>query len=659
MKCLKYTLTLLLLCACVRSFSQGDIPFDKTHFPDKTKLKEALNEIRLGDHYYYLGPLFHSLALEHYQRAAGLNPNNADLNLKMGHCYLNSPTKTKAIPFLEKANKLNPDLDPIVNYYLGRAYQLNMQWDKAVEQYEAYKVLLGAKDRDKLEDVKKKIAECKNGRELMKDTVKVKIENTGQAINSEYPEYGPVISADESVLLFTSRRKNTTGGSKDLSLNVYYEDIYISKRKGEGWGQAKNIGKPVNTEKHDATIALSSDGQTLYVYKDDKGDGNIYSCKLRGTHWSKPEKMPEPINSKYHESSISLSPDGKTAYFVSARPEGSFGGRDIWVCTKEKGNKWGAAKNLGNTVNTRYNEEGVFMHPDGKTLYFSSQGHSSMGGYDIFKTVYDERAGRWSEPENIGYPVNTPDDDLFFVLSASGRHAYYASATVGGYGEKDIYMISFLEPQKKAEPQLTLLKGVITDAVTKKPLLATIEITDNEQNEQVAEFESNSASGKYLVSLPSGKNYGISVTAKGYLFHSENFNIPAATGYQEVEKNVELKKIEVGGSIVLNNIFFDYDKATLRSESTAELNRLLRMMNNMPDLKIEISGHTDNKGSAAYNNALSERRAKAVVDYLVGNGIDSGRLTFKGYGFSKPIASNDTEEGRQLNRRTEFKVVSR
>jgi outer membrane protein OmpA-like peptidoglycan-associated protein len=257
----------------------------------------------------------------------------------------------------------------------------------------------------------------------------------------------------------------------------------------------------------------------------------------------------------------------------------------------------------------------------------------------------------------------------------------------GSYGDKDIYMITFLGPEKPVisnnednllasltkplsetviEPtveiksnQLTLLKGTIIDDQSSSPLKATIELTNNVKNEIIASFESNSATGKYLVSLPSGVNYGIAVKADGYLFHSENFDIPAATGFNEILKDIRMKKIEVGNKIVLKNIFFDFDKASLRSESTAELDRLTQMLNDLPSLKIEISGHTDNIGSAAYNKTLSENRAKAVVDYLVKKGISANRLTFVGYGFDQPIAPNDTEEGRQQNRRTEFKVVSK
>ena len=308
-----------------------------------------------------------------------------------------------------------------------------------------------------------------------------------------------------------------------------------------------------------------------------------------------------------------------------------------------------------------------------------------MGGYDIFKSVYDEKTKTWSKPQNMGYPLNTADDDVFFVMSASGKHGYYSSLNANGYGEKDIYMITFLGPEKPmaldnednllanraapvkekvtaktiaiTEAKLTILKGVITDAVTLHPLEAIIEIVDNEKNEIIATFTSNSSSGKYLVSLPAGKNYGIAVKKENYLFHSENFDIPLTSAFQEITKDVALKNVAVGSKIVLNNIFFDTDKSILRKESDNELARLYKLLVDAPALEIEIAGHTDSQGGAEHNQKLSENRAKAVVDYLVKAGISMSRLTFKGYGEDQPTASNETKEGRQLNRRTEFTIL--
>jgi len=312
-----------------------------------------------------------------------------------------------------------------------------------------------------------------------------------------------------------------------------------------------------------------------------------------------------------------------------------------------------------------------------------------MGGYDIFRTTFD--GVTWTAPVNIGYPINSADEDIYFVLSADNKFGYYASAGShqegkqdDGFGEKDIYIITMPPPEqivvaatretqtttsrstrqlagavetKKVSNPITILKGTITDALTGKPLESNLVLVDNDKNEVISEMKSNASTGKYLIILPSGKNYGLAVEKQDYMFHSENFDIPPSTDYQEVVKDVELKKIAVGTKIVLKNIFFDFDAATLRPESTQELQRLIALLNDVPNLKIEISGHTDSKGSAEYNKKLSERRAKSVTDYLISKGIDASRLRSAGYGMERPIATNDTDEGRQLNRRTEFEII--
>ncbi len=303
-----------------------------------------------------------------------------------------------------------------------------------------------------------------------------------------------------------------------------------------------------------------------------------------------------------------------------------------------------------------------------------------MGGFDIFKTEWVD--GKWSNPVNLGYPINTPEDDVFFTMATSGQRGYYSSKKKDGFGGHDLYIITFLgaakpmllspgelllaytEPSALPKPeaaieQNTTLSGNILDAATQVALQATIEIVDNSKNELMASFESNSTTGAYLISLQPGKNYGISVNKQDYLFHSENFDIPEDAVAKQIKKDILLKKVEVGTRIVLNNIFYDFNKATLRPESEAELDRLYKLLNENPTLKIEISGHTDNVGSASYNQKLSESRAKSVVNYLLDKGIDKTRLTFKGYGFNRPVAGNDTEDGRQQNRRTEFEILDK
>jgi outer membrane protein OmpA-like peptidoglycan-associated protein/tetratricopeptide (TPR) repeat protein len=750
---------LLFIFMGMSKVSAQNVDFTKTNFPGKeAALKEAMHAIKKGDELFNAGTQLYILALDHYLKANNFNPENAALNFKIGICYLFSSFKPKSIVYLEKAKSLDPGIDTKLSYYFGRAYHLNMQWDKAIQEYEAYGKLIAGTAEEKKSDIEKRIKECKNGIALMEDTVRIRklpdslqyhIKNLGPEINSAFPDYRPVISADESVMYFTSRRDNTTGGEIDRNEGKYYEDIYFSNFENGTWTEAKNLGNPINrSNQHDATCALAVDGQRLFIYIDDtyNGSGNIYECILNGHTWSEPKKLPGSINSKYHESSASLSPDGKTLYFCSENPinNTAIGTHDIFKSMLNAKGEWSTPENLGTTLNTVFDERTVFIHPDGKTLYFSSQGHNSMGGYDLFKSVYNDSSKRWSDPVNLGFPINSADDDVDFVVSASGKHAYYSTIRPEGLGEKDIYRITL---PADTTVYLTLIKGIITDE-SNNPVGATLQIVDSRTGKLISKQESNTATGKFLVSLPAGKNYKVKISAEGYEADEEVFNIPKGEKFKELDLRIELKlketlvevegividesgrilaegnieiinnsteevvartvtdksgkyrvklkagknygivaseegylfqslnidipadkdhmdlpsiklkKIKAGSNMVLNNIFFDFDKASLRADSKSELARVLNLLKKNPGMKIEISGHTDNKGSAAYNQKLSEARAKSVIDFLISMEIEKQRLTYKGYGFTNPVASNDTEEGRQLNRRIEFKVTA-
>lgn len=710
-----FTLALFFIGFTFHAFAQNVEWDDDKKFTDKKAFKEAKRHYEDGNDNFKAGQAqqaaelemfvkengylpnginelggagmeYFRLALDEYLIANQFNPNSASLNFKIAVCYYNIPSqKLMGTTYIEKAQKLNPSVDPMLNYYMGRLFHLTSRWDDAISAYRSYQNSLNVdatKNKDKIADMNRKIAECINGKEYVKTPQRVFIDNVSKVVNTADPEYTPIITADESEMMFTSRRSTTTGGGKDQD-NQYFEDLYVTQHVNGAWTAPVNLGKPVNSDDHDATAGLSPDGQRLFVYRPTKG-GDIYESILKGTAWSEPERMNKNINSDGHESSVSVSGDGKKLYFISdKKDEGSVGNRDIWISTMDEKGKWGKSVNLGPGVNTMYGEEGVFVHPDGKTIYFSSQGHKTMGGYDVFKIVFEN--GAWSQPINLGYPINGPDDDVFFVISASGKHGYFASTKADGQGEKDIYKITFLGPEKPlaisnednllagrtapvkqvqaqqtvpvATAQVTILKGTITDINTKKALGATIEIVDNSRNEVVATFTANTATGKYLAILPSGKNYGIAVKMNGYLFHSENFDIPMAANYQEVVKDVEMKPIVVGSTIVLKNVFFDYNKATLKSESYIELDRVVKLLNENPSMRIELSGHTDNRGTEEYNQKLSEDRAHSCVEYLTSKGIAPSRLEYKGYGESKPINPNNTEEGWAENRRTEFKII--
>lgn len=639
-------------------FAQVDIKFKKSNFPDDPNgFSAAKRQIKSGD--YAFSQKNYIEALRFYLLANDFNPDNAQLNYKIGYCYYYTLEKYSCKKYFEKAYQIDKMVDSEIEYYIARAYHLNYLFDKAILHYEVFRT--NTKNKDKLDEVELLVNQCRTGIQLLKDSVPVAIINVGDQINSAYKEYGPLITADGSQMIFTSRRKGTTGGKLDLRDGDYYEDVYVSEKNEFGWTRARSIGKPINTNGHDAVVGISPDGQKLFVYKD-VNLGDIYISELKGSRYSKPEDISPNINSPYHESNACIAFDGKTLYFVSDNPETSKGGRDIYFSNLDLEGNWEKPINIGNAINTEFDEEGVFIHPDGRTLYFSSRGHKGMGGFDIFKSVMDNN-GKWSEPENIGYPINTPGDDVFFIMSASGHTAYYSSYRADGFGLYDIYEIQFPKEEREVLPEnkvfVTLLKGTVKDSRTLLPLEASIEIVDNEKNNVVANFISNSATGKYLISLPSGKNYGISVSKDGYLFHSENFNLSDTAEFQEVVMDILLQKIEVGTKVVLRNIFFDFNESTLRSESTAELDRVITILEKEPGMRIEISGHTDNKGSKEYNLHLSEERAKTVANYLISKGIDSSRVEYKGYAFEEPIADNETEEGRQLNRRVEFKVLSK
>lgn len=651
-----FFIAFFVVCSLI---AQVDVKFTGSNFPGKSEqLAIAKKQIKNADIFVFTENKIDQ-GLELYLKAFEFNPDNSELNFKIGYCYFNSIHKNKCLEYFEKAYLLNPKADKKIAYYLGRGYHLNYMFDKAIDFYNQYLKLIN--NKDDIEEIGKLITECRNGKDLLKDTVNVEIVNLGENINSEYRDYGPLVTSDGSKLYFTTRRKGTTGGQMDTD-GMYFEDIYVATKTDNGWTKAKSVGSPLNTKTHDGIVGLSLDGQQLYVFVPENG-GDIYVSDLRGSRWSKPVNLSDNINSAYRESKVCLSYDNKTLYFISEDPSISIGGRDIFYSNLDHNGNWSPPTNIGPVINTPYDEADVFMHPDGRTMYFSSKGHNTMGGYDIFKTT-KKADGQWSTPVNLGYPINTTQDDVFFITTASGKTAYFSSVRPEGLGLHDIYELRFHADEvavaKPVEERVlvTLVKGSVRDAVTTYPLEAKIEIVDNNANEIVATFTTNSQTGGYIFNLPSGKNYGINVSKDGYLFHSENFNLADTADYQEAVIDVDLRKIEVGTTVVLKNIFFDYDKATLRPESFAELNRVFEILNKQPKLKIEISGHTDNKGGLDYNKQLSKERAKTVVDYLIEKGISADRLTYEGYAFEKPVATNDTDEGRQLNRRVEFKVMS-
>ncbi|MBC7451209.1 MAG: OmpA family protein [Cytophagales bacterium] len=666
-----FFLAMMLCGAALTAYSQNE----------KQYIKDADAAVKKNDR---------KTALNLYLQAYSKNQNNAETNYKIGRLYLTSTYTHKSLSFLEKAYQIDPKVEKDINLFLGMAYQFNLKFDQALECFTKYRSMLSATDT-MIVRVDRKIYECNNGKEFLANPVPVKIESVGNVINSAYADFGAVISADEQVLIFTSRRPGSTGELLDLNGN-YFEDIYISNKVNGKWGTPKNIGPTINTDRHDASIAISADGLELLIYKDE-GQGDIYYCKKRKDDtWSKPMPIEGSINNRNHyENSAALSPDGKTLFFASNR-DGGFGKTDIYMVTMDEKGVWSKPVNLGPTINTAADEEGPFMDFDGTTLYFSSRSHKGMGGFDIFKTYYDSSNSKWMEPINMGYPINSADDDIYFVLSGDGAHGYYASAKEDGLGEQDIYIISMppredrealikkmkamnlktveienpvvqhVEPAEVTSAVVLLpvvIKGVVKDVGNGKPIQSNVQLTD--ASGAIVSTVSTSADGLFAfeVSNEEAKSYTISTEKDGYGFINKTFSVPAnKAARQEITQNLALKTLAVGNVFVLRNIYFDFDKSTIKPQSNKELNDLLHLLKNNPSLKVEISGHTDSKGDDEYNMQLSANRAKAVVGWLTGHGISKDRMTSKGYGESRPLATNDDEEeGRELNRRTEFKIL--
>ncbi|HSZ25242.1 MAG TPA: OmpA family protein, partial [Cytophagaceae bacterium] len=591
----------------------------------KSYSKEVKKLLEKADAYMDVDEFNNAVPL--YVQAEKLVPKDPEISYKAAKCYFELRHELKALPYLEAAKNGKID-DPELLYMLGDAYHKAHQFDKAIASLKSYRSFVNPKDKDRLEDVDLLINNCVNGKVMVQNPKsKISIKNLGPGINTVFNDYAPVISADEGTLIFTSRRDNTTGGGKSNDDNEWYEDLYLSVKSDTVWSTAVNMGPTINGNYHDASVGLSPDGQELFIYRDDKKNGgDLYISNLTGTVWSEPKALGSNINTASWEPSASTTSDENIIFFTSNK-KGGFGGRDIYMTKKQPNGEFGPAINLGPKINTKYDEDCPFIHPDGKTLYFSSKGHKSMGGFDIFHTSIDLATGViTSEVENIGYPINTADDDVFFVWSADNKRAYFASEREGGYGEKDIYVLY----REDADADLAVLKGKVISCDSKKPVAATIIVTDLTTQDIVGIYNSNASSGKYTVILPAGKNYGITVEAQGYLFYSKNIDIPKLDHYVEYNDEICLNKLKKGTTIVLRNVFFDVDKATLRKESEDELERLEKILKLNPDIKIEISGHTDSDGSDDHNNKLSEARAKAVVDYLIAKGLNKEMFKWKG-----------------------------
>jgi hypothetical protein len=469
--------------------------------------KELSKKLKEADQFYDITNYRAALGL--YKQIANNDSAIEDLDFKIATCLYNiRSTRKEALPYFIKANNRG---NKEALYYMGKLYHLAMDFDQATQSLKKYN--FNPLKEQPTEDVERELKQIDYAKKIVRDPVQVDIVNLGKNINTNYPEYVPLISADEGTLIFTSRRQGSTGNLLDPN-GEYFEDIYVSNKVNDEWGPAQKIPGNINTPTHDACVALSPDGQNLLTYRtsEDQLSGDIYISSFNGKDWSVPFKLDENINTKDAlEASASFSADNNVLYYSSNR-EGGFGGMDIYRVVKVSENTWSKPLNLGAIINSGLDEDAPFIHPDGKTLYFSSKSHDNMGGYDIFRSTMDDK-GIWSKPENIGYPINTVDDDIYFVLSVNGKSGYYSSNLPQGFGGQDLYEIKF--PDERYD--LVVLKAdVLMEGGQSGQLNAKATFIDESNNKIQGIYKTNRSTGKFVAIVPEGKKYKVIVDADGY-----------------------------------------------------------------------------------------------------------------------------------------------
>ncbi|MFN3404404.1 MAG: hypothetical protein ACK40G_09950 [Cytophagaceae bacterium] len=460
-----------------------------------------------------------------YLKLDSIYPSRPKFIYRLGICYLATNQIQTALPYFNTCLKEEEKYPATLYYNAAKCNHLLHKFDEAEKLYEKYYEYLIKNNRRKkkhlqqIAELVREIGMCANGKEFMQKEQEIKISNLGEIINTKYDDYAPIISADHNLLIFTSSRENNRDVNKETDdEDGYNEEIYFSEKINDEWSSPKNMGDSINTAGHDAGISLSPEGNILVIYRFTKeslinksSGGDLWYTENNGESWSNPQKFPETINSKYWESSACFSHDGRILFFTSNR-EGGYGGTDIYYSKQINKGIWAEPINMGPKINTAYDEESPFLHPDGKTLYFSSNGHKSMGGFDIFVSHFNEEKQEWSRPENLGFPVNSAHDDIYFSWSADGKKCFFSSIRLEGFGNKDIYTAEF----PGIEVDLILLKGEIKDTINNKTPAANIKVTDPITGEITGIFHSNQTSGKYIMILPTGKKSDILISCEGY-----------------------------------------------------------------------------------------------------------------------------------------------
>jgi len=634
-------LLIILLCPAEGAFTQD------LHSTSSRALRSYREGVRAYE--YYIFDKAESL----FKEAIEIDPGFYEAYLMLGEMMTDLKRYSDAAAFYRKAVSIDSLFFKPVFFNLANAEIMSGDYERALIHYKVYVDQKDIAEKNKIRALRN-IKNCEFAIEAVKNPVPFDPQGIGPGINTYDDEYWPSITADGQTLMFTrqgrQRDKSMFGGSSQ-------EDFYISYLREGVWQKSVNAGAPLNTRSNEGAQTLSSDGTYMYFTACERPGGlgscDIYFSSNRNGAWSEPVNVGSPVNTQYWESQPSVSADGKMLFFSSSRP-GGFGAKDLYYSLLNNSGKWGTPRNLGDKINTDGDEMSPFIHFDGKSLYFSSDGRPGMGGFDIYMTKMNEDS-TWTEPVNLGYPINTYNDETGLMIESGGVKAYFSSVRDNLYG-KDIFSFALYE-SVRPEP-VSYLKGKVRDKETGRVLTANYELI-NLSTGKIIISNTTGPGGDFLVCLPAGYNYGINVSRKGYLFYSESFLFEGEHSLMEpFNKLIHLSPLRAGERMLLSNVFYEVDSWELKKESLIELNRLADLMNENKELVVEIGGYTDSTGTDEHNLLLSERRALSVVNYLKTRSVAPERLRYRGYGNTSPVGDNITYEGRKLNRRTEVKILA-
>ena len=631
---------LLIVLISVSAFAQTGSALCTTN-------KKAIEWYTAADNFRVRGQFSEAIRLLNV--AIKKDPKFCEAYYRLSLVYRAQRKFDEALILLEKGMELSalPAKKKVFQYEIGDLLLFLGEYDGSLKAFDQY-LSLEKSNRIKIAEATRLRANAVFALENQKEWT-AKPKQLSDTVNRFRMQYFPVLTADEKQLFFTRRN-----GSTDRDT----EDIVVSVKDSLGrWGGPVSVSPSINTSENEGTCTVSADGR-LIIFTSCRGRAGFGNCDLFESRrvadkWTEPVNLGAAINSSAWESQPSLSADGRELFFVSDR-KGGAGSRDIYRSVRDEKGKWQPARNIGPVINSKFDEISPFLHAGGKTLFFASNGRPGFGGYDIFFSHWQDSL--WSSPVNFGSPVNNHEDQFSLFITADGKKAYYSHEESRDQNTGKIYSLE-VPTSLQIQEVSAAVRGEVTDAVSGKPLQARVELMDLKLNTRMAQVNADSLTGEYLIVLTRGMNYGLFVTAPGYLYKSLNFNFTEEDP-EQLTIDISLSPAQSGFSMVLRNIFFDYDSYALKSESFPELDKVLKFLLENKSVNIEISGHTDNTGSESSNKVLSLNRAKSVADHLIRQGIPSGRVQVTGYGSSRPVEVNNTEAGRQANRRIEFRVVS-